>query len=317
MNKNLSRLISDYQESVLNAVNLLLRSGIEIPLTNKDWVEYKIPAHGELEDGAKYFKHGYGCTVYLPSGSVDFDFGSLGEIGGFDIWRLTNFAEKKLIEYGFKNEEELEKVFMAAVNSGELSYSGYLLYYVKGASRSLKIDKNIFFYKNQLPHRDQDPVLALYAHYYCAADLMFKNYSRLSEKWRKDGHLSRGNKVKAGIYQSSWLGFLFTTCEGFQKLSMRKMLETNRPSDFLELMPKTDIIGKMMKQHYQALRALRNDIFHLRDNINEIQNFFAREEERLIWAKNLHAAFAEFFSEYRILCEVHYAIQGRNISAKN
>ena len=133
MNNQLAILISDYQASVGAAVDLMQRSGIPRPLTNRDWVGTDIPHRGELEGGVRYFKHGYGCAVSLPTGTVDFDFGAHGEISGFDIWRLASFAGNKLSEYGFADEDAIKECFEAEVEAGSLMYSGYILYYLADA----------------------------------------------------------------------------------------------------------------------------------------------------------------------------------------
>ena len=130
MNNPLAFLISDYQASVASAVDLMQRSGIPRPPTNTDWVGTDIPQRGELEGAVRYFKHGYGCAVHLPTGTVDFDFGAQGEIGGFDAWRLASFAGDRLSAYGFVDEAALTECFKAEVAAGSLVYSGYILYYV-------------------------------------------------------------------------------------------------------------------------------------------------------------------------------------------
>ena len=130
MDNKLAVLISDYQASVGAAVDLMQRSGIPRPLTNTNWVETDIPQRGELEGRVSYFKHGYGCEVSLPTGTVYFNFGARGEISGFDAWRLASFAGDKLSEYGFIDEDALTECFEAEVAAGSLVYSGYILYYV-------------------------------------------------------------------------------------------------------------------------------------------------------------------------------------------
>ncbi|NIL14820.1 hypothetical protein AU074_29460 [Pseudomonas sp. ATCC PTA-122608] len=130
MNNQLAMLISDYQASVAAAVDMMQRSGIPRPPTNTDWVVTDIPQRGELEGGVRYFKHGYGCAVSLPTGTVDFDFGDRGEIDGFDAWRLASFAGDKLSDYGFADEDAITECFKAEVAAGSLVYSGYILYYV-------------------------------------------------------------------------------------------------------------------------------------------------------------------------------------------
>jgi hypothetical protein len=130
MNNQLAMLISDYQTSVAAAVALMQRSGITRPPTNWAWVGTDIPKRGELEGGVRYFKHGYGCAVSLPTGTVDFDFGAHGDIHGFDAWRLAGFAGDKLSAYGFADEDAMTECFNAEVAAGTLVYSGYIHYYV-------------------------------------------------------------------------------------------------------------------------------------------------------------------------------------------
>lgn len=130
MNNQLAILISNYQACVAAAVDLMQRSGIPRPSTNTEWVFNAIPQRGELEGAVRYFKHGYGCAVSLPTGTVDFDFGAHGEIVGFDAWRLAGFAGDKLSEYGFSDEYAIAACIEAGVAAGSLVYSGYMLYYV-------------------------------------------------------------------------------------------------------------------------------------------------------------------------------------------
>lgn len=134
MDNNLARLISDYQASVRVAVQLLKQSGIPLPATNIDWATNGIPQRGELEGGIAYWKHGYGCAVRLPEGTVDFDFGKDGEIDGFDAWRRVFFAGSRLSKYGFTSEASLKECFNAEVAAGSLVYSGDILYYIADAA---------------------------------------------------------------------------------------------------------------------------------------------------------------------------------------
>lgn len=132
MDARLARLIADYLEAVEAAVALLGASGIERPASNIAWAKHRLPSAGELPSGIPYLKHGYGCTVQLPEGTVEFDFGPRGEINGFDDWRLVVFAGERLGEYGFAGEEELTSVFRRHVALGELVHSGFVLHYVNG-----------------------------------------------------------------------------------------------------------------------------------------------------------------------------------------
>ena len=129
----LAQLIYDYQGAVRTAVALLEGSGILKPATPDAWVGLDIPQRGELQGGVRYFKHGYGCAVNLPSGKVDFDFGAEGQIDGFDLWRLVGFAEGRLIAYGFSSEQDVKSAFQSAEQSGKIVRSDYILYYLAGA----------------------------------------------------------------------------------------------------------------------------------------------------------------------------------------
>lgn len=129
MDTRLENLIDNYLASVSAAVELLARSGISLPSTNTEWACNGLEGRGELADGTRYFKHGYGCAVHLPTGAVDFDFGESGEVNGFDLWRLSAFAKAKWSSFGFRNEAEIRPLFEAAIESGEIRFSGYILYY--------------------------------------------------------------------------------------------------------------------------------------------------------------------------------------------
>lgn len=133
MDQRLSQLISDYQAAVREAVDLMVRTGIARPQSNVAWAGTDIRQISDLVGGVRYRKHGYGCAVQLPTGSVDFDFGERGEIDGFDVWRLLGFAGRRLSSYGFAKEDELKDAFETAFANGELLYSGYILYYLKQA----------------------------------------------------------------------------------------------------------------------------------------------------------------------------------------
>lgn len=311
MNNELSCLINDYQKSIKSAVVIMQRSGIQMPFSRVSWVKMDIPLCGELDGGITYSKHGAGCEVNLAEGRVDFDFGEQGEIGGLDVWKLLQFSKGRLLDYGFENEAEVERCFEDAIEKGSLIYSGCCLYYVANAPRILATDVDCQLPDDMLPSRDKDPILTLYAHYFLAADLMRKNYEKIDRQVKRAGKLSRNSEINVRIYLSSWLGFLAVTCEGFKDLKVRLLLKSERPEDFAELSSIADSIGRLMNVHADALRKYRNKVFHLRENSEEIRSFFAKDAERLPWARELHTAIAEFFSQYRVLCEMHYILHGR------
>lgn len=311
MNEKLIRLILDFQESVQEALKLMQRSGIKMPHNRNDWFKSDFSMIKELENGVKYRKHGAGCWVNLDTGAVDFDFGEKGEIGGFNTWWLVLFAGKRLINYGFKDQKEVAESLSKALDSKKLIATDHDLYYIANVPYIYAIDIDSRLPGDMLPSRNQDRILTLQSHYFLSAELMLKNYDKLIEKLNKTNRLSQSKKIDMRIYFTTWLGFLAVVCEGFRKLNIHILLTNDRPDSFKELLPISDNIGRLMKEHADPLRNFRNNVFHLREYIDFVRYFFDKELERLSWARELHTALAKFFSEYRISCEVHYLINGR------
>lgn len=131
MDSRLLALIREYQSAVKAAVGLMVESGISLPRSNDEWAKTRVAGRGVLAGGIRFRKHGYGCEVLLTNRPVDFDFGAKGEYDGFDLWRLTIFAKGRLAEFEISSEDELERLFKAAVHAGILRYSGYVLYYLQ------------------------------------------------------------------------------------------------------------------------------------------------------------------------------------------
>ncbi len=130
MHPGLAHVIRDYQRTVARVVALLEAAGIPRPASNMAWACASLPWRGELSEGVRYHKHGYGCAAHARTWHVDFDFGDAGQIDGFDAWRLVSFAGGTLAKYGFASVDDLRCAFAAAVDAGELRYSGYILYYL-------------------------------------------------------------------------------------------------------------------------------------------------------------------------------------------
>ena len=129
------QLIHEYQARVVEAVQLFDKyKGLEQPQHPLDWQASGIPQSGYLDpdDKIDYFLHGYGCCVHLPSGRIDWDFGDKGQLDGFDLWRLHEFAEKGTDNFPeFRDEETLKSVFVEAKSKGLIYKSEYILYYLK------------------------------------------------------------------------------------------------------------------------------------------------------------------------------------------
>jgi hypothetical protein len=123
MDARLALLIQDYRSAVATAVRLLCESGIPLPESHVDWVCNGISHTGALRRGIKYFKHGSGCAVHLPGGTVDFDFGEQGEIIWIDAWHISTFADERLAEYGFASSRELIQTLRQAIATEDLLVS--------------------------------------------------------------------------------------------------------------------------------------------------------------------------------------------------
>ena len=121
MNPHLHRLIRDYQASVRMALQKPQASGIRMPTSAMDWAGMDLPLPGMLEDGIRYYKHGIGCAVWLPSRTVDFDFGEHGEADGFNRGRIAQFAMPNLAAYGFETPEAVKAAFDQPSHPARLS----------------------------------------------------------------------------------------------------------------------------------------------------------------------------------------------------
>lgn len=311
MDRQLAQLISDYQSAVGAAVLQMSQSGIETPTTISDWRALRIPARGQLRSGAAYYKHGYGCTVDLPTGEVDFDFGQVGEIDGFDEWRLWRFCQSRTQTYTFDSLEEIIAQVRHALNKRWLISSNDL-YFVPDSVEALDAEATqILAAGCPLPHVSRDSVRTLSAQCFESASLMLDHYEALNRRLSRGQKLGRGDRVKFRVYLMSWLGYLRATVEGFMKSRVRLLLQKKRPAEFLELLPICNEIGALEKRYADDLRVLRNDTFHLRTDNDAISKFFSDDGARMDWTKELHEALGAFFSNYRVLSEVHLVRHGR------
>lgn len=130
MDPRLSKLITTYQARVAEAVGVLEKAGYPRPSSDSNWAGAEGPPHGELAPGYTFFKHGFGCAVHGPGWKVDFDFGEVGQIDGFDPSKLKGFAAGHLDDYGMRSEQEIDDLFARARDAGELAFSGSILFYV-------------------------------------------------------------------------------------------------------------------------------------------------------------------------------------------
>jgi hypothetical protein len=81
------------------------------------WRTEAIKRCGRVTRGVKYELHGIGCRINLSTGSVDFDYGPNGEINGFDVWRLYNFARERPSKYKkYCDKKNIEKELEEYIN---------------------------------------------------------------------------------------------------------------------------------------------------------------------------------------------------------
>lgn len=140
MLEQLIQLIHEYQAKVKEAVGLFERyKGLKQPQHPLEWQRAGIPQTGYLEPTGKilYFLHGQGCCVRLELGRVDWDFGSEGQIDGFEFWRLQEFAQTGTQNFPeFRDEKVLKLVFAEAESKGLIYKSDHILYYLNNNSAS-------------------------------------------------------------------------------------------------------------------------------------------------------------------------------------
>ncbi len=95
MNPRLRILIDDFrttQDRAIDYLHVALR--IPIPQDGPDWVHNGHPAVLDAarlaeNDGIRLDPHGFGIDVIHTDFRIDFDYGPVGQIDCFDVWRLA------------------------------------------------------------------------------------------------------------------------------------------------------------------------------------------------------------------------------------
>ena len=130
MDKPLDDLISAFTETAASLFPRVARHlGASQPISNIEWACLEVPQKGETSDGVKYFKHGYGVSMYDGHRTINMDVGNNGEIDGIDPGRLFDFAKENGIATPFRNYSDIEPAIKQATEAGELKYSGDILYF--------------------------------------------------------------------------------------------------------------------------------------------------------------------------------------------
>ena len=74
MDKPLDDLISAFTETAASLFPRVARHlGASQPISNIEWACLEVPQKGETSDGVKYFKHGYGVSMYDGHRTINMD----------------------------------------------------------------------------------------------------------------------------------------------------------------------------------------------------------------------------------------------------
>ena len=131
MNTELLNIINKYQSAIeVLFPKVAKHLNVELPISNNNWAGLTLEQRGVTPCGIKYFKHGYGISMNDGNMSADFDLGDKGQINGFDAWRLADFVIKNNIKTSLSNGKVIETAIADAVKTGDVTFSGYLLYYI-------------------------------------------------------------------------------------------------------------------------------------------------------------------------------------------
>ena len=138
MDTALLSLVKKY-EAVAEALfpRVAAHVGMDLPVTNLEWVLNSKASKGTTKEGIRYSKHGYGLIMFDGVQWIDMDLGVEGEMNGFDAHALMQFATENQIDTPFMSDtpiESWEKIQAAiddAIRKGTVIYSGGELYYRK------------------------------------------------------------------------------------------------------------------------------------------------------------------------------------------
>ena len=114
-----------YIATVQFAVSLMRQQGFPVVQYPGEWIDYiranNIPQSDVLESEppTKYFLHGIGCKLDLPSGPIDWDFGHQSRINGFDAGRLWYFAKERQEQFpDLPDQKSFAVLFAEAISNG-------------------------------------------------------------------------------------------------------------------------------------------------------------------------------------------------------
>jgi nicotinic acid phosphoribosyltransferase len=112
---------------------------------------------------------------------------------------------------------------------------------------------------------------------------LLEDYEHAKVAKTSKGKRTREMDRREVCYQLLWLASLFAVAEGFRSM---KLTDSK--------------IDELSAQHWDSLRLLRNGTFHFQPAHNKQSQFFTDSESRMEWAKKMHDALRDYFSEYRV-----------------
>ena len=168
-----------------------------------------------------------------------------------------------------------------------------------------------------IPSEDEDPIMRLYAHYFCPSDLMYRHYENLNSEYDRKSKLSAEKSVNMLSYMYFWLSSLCVVYEGFTAKEIQN-----------SLMPLNDL-NPVIKMHCTSinhqhgqigkeLKRFRNATFHFQTSASKHVEFLRAGEGRdpMNWARSFHNEFRMLFKKYQIERTVYYMFQTDSVNVQ-
>lgn len=119
---NFEKLVDGYIKRVSRGLmNFKQLIGDAHPLSA--WRGKIIPQKGKLSAEINYEFHGIGCLFIYSDCEVDFDFSPDIKLIGFDLWRLSKYADSFENNPYYRNKDALKEDFEEALDKNIISKS--------------------------------------------------------------------------------------------------------------------------------------------------------------------------------------------------
>jgi hypothetical protein len=137
---------------------------------------------------------------------------------------------------------------------------------------------------------------------------MYEMFQKLHKK-AQIKKLSEKDTVDRRSLLYYWLSSLFVVIEGFVELDVPALLRC-RPSNFEEIVDRAKLVLDHARQRSPELKLYRSATFHYQKDSEKHRSFLFADGS-LVWALELQFQLQDFFSAYRVNCEVIYMLEGR------